>query len=161
MASQAIDIFSLVETLAKELGVDPDLAAAITTIESGGNPLAMRFEPGWKYHKTPEVYAGLNGISVDTERVLQATSWGPMQVMGTVCREYGYRGPLVNLTKPEVSLRYALLKLKSLCEKYEDEAFAISAYNCGTPRKDFEGKFSNDAYVKKVQARLKVLRRIV
>lgn len=153
-------VFAMVSDQAKKYGADPDLALAIATVESNGNQYAVRFEPNWKYFVTISTFAQANLITTMTEQVLQQCSWGPMQIMGSVVRELGYQGPLAALTDPAIALKYSMAKLKKLCDLYEDESALIAAYNAGTPRKNPDGKYENQAYVDKVSARLKVLRRL-
>lgn len=124
------------------------LIAAIVSVESSGNPFAMRYESGWSHYLTPHIFASNLGITYDTEKICQATSWGLMQVMGAVAREMGFVDYLVKLCDPEIGLKLGCNKIKNLLSKYNlDEA--VSAYNCGTPKR-VNGKFSNQEYVTKV-----------
>lgn len=143
------------------MGLDPDLAVAIATVESAGYPLAVRYEPGWAYFYQPEIFARKNGISEATERMLQASSWGVMQVMGTVCRELGHQDSIVQIVaRPELGISFGLKKIKKLCERYESEEAVIASYNAGSPRKMPGGKYKNQQYVDKVLASLRRLRAI-
>ena len=73
--------------------VEPELIAAIVSVESGGDTLASRYESHYKYTLKEARFARRNRISTDTEIINQKTSWGLMQVMGGVAREHGYHGP--------------------------------------------------------------------
>jgi soluble lytic murein transglycosylase-like protein len=160
------DLQSLVRSAAKKYGVDQDLCLAITMKETSflWPKASTRFEPGWKYFYNVDYFAKLNGISKDTESREQATSWGPMQVMGSVARELGYNGPIAQLFMPHLGIEYGVKKLKQLTEKYEPEVSVIAAYNAGSPRRiqvgPGAGKFTNQEYVDFVLARLGRLRQI-
>jgi hypothetical protein len=140
----------MISTIAQFNGVDIDLAVSIAETESYFDENAVRFEAGWKYVFNCDGYAKASRISEDTERVLQMCSWGMMQVMGTVARELGFRGNLLELTKPELGVKFGCLKLKELMGKYSYSDDLIAAYNAGTPRK-VDGKYSNETYVAKVR----------
>jgi hypothetical protein len=155
-------LFTVIRGKALEFGVCEDLAVAIAMTESGciWPRQSTRFEPAWKYFVKPEKYAEQNGLSLETEMREQATSWGPMQVMGSVCRELGFQGPLPEIFQPVAGAQYGVMKLKVLLSKYKNESDAISAYNQGSPRKTHDGFYLNQSYVEKVMARLKALRAI-
>ena len=143
---------SLIISIANFNGVDPDLACAIAEVESSFNEFAVRYEINWKYVYNAESFARQSFISEATEMTLQKCSFGLMQVMGTVARELGFRGNLLELTKPEVGARFGCLKIKELMQKYNFQDDLIAAYNSGTPKKGQDGKYTNDIYVKKVRS---------
>lgn len=151
----AIDI---VPEIATEVGVDPHLAQAITLVESSGVQWVCRFEPAWKYFCEVEKNALALGISFETERNHQATSWGLMQVMGSVAREFQFTGHLTMLCVPEIGARLGCKKLLSLVRRYNDENDVIASYNAGSPKRGSDGKYVNQAYVGKVADILKGLR---
>lgn len=130
--------------IADKHGVDPALALAIAEVESGFDTYAVRFEPKFRWTDTslpnPPV------CTVKTEEILQATSWGLMQVMGVVAVELGHRGWLTELTRPEHGAKYGVMHLKKKIEKYGGKGIeaAVSAYNAGAPIT------GNKAYVDKV-----------
>lgn len=139
------------------LGLDETLALAICEVESNFDINAIRYEPTFRYSINLQYYGRLFRISQDTEKAFQAMSYGPMQVMGLVMRELGFKGHFVDLIKNQKpSIHYALKKLKLLTNKYENELHVISAYNAGSIKK-IGNKFSNQEYVDKVT---KVLARI-
>lgn len=151
-------ISSWIDQAALEQKVDLNLLIAICTVESGLEPLAMRYEPGWRYFCQVTDFAEKNNITPDTERVLQASSFGLGQVMGAVMREHGYTGPLQRaLSDPLLAVRYSAKHLKKFLEKYTEEE-AISAYNQGSPRRTPGGMFENQRYVDKVCFILRGLR---
>jgi len=146
--------------LSKAVGIDPDLSRAIAAVESSWNPWAVRYEPKWRYFYFVREYADKLMITVETEQMLQACSWGPMQVMGSVARELGFDAELPRLTNSELGIRYGVSKLKKLFEKYNDESEVISAYNQGSARKTPGGMYENQTYVDKVHKSLNNLRKI-
>ena len=151
---------ALIQAASTQHGVDAALIQAITEHESGGESYRTRFEPAWRYFLDPAAYASRLDITADTERVNQATSWGPMQVMGSVARELGFSGLLTELTDAQTGLYWGVLKLKHLLTQY-DETDAISAYNAGSPRKTPGGQYVNaSAYVDPICRRLRELRAI-
>lgn len=151
----------LIREIARTLSVDPDLAQAIATIESNCDFLAVRFEPKWVTFLNVSQYSWESRISPMTEQVLQAMSWGPLQIMGTVCREMGFKGKLVELaSQPNLSIHYGCLKIKSCLERYNGSLpHAISAYNAGSAIRTIPDKgFSNQDYVNRVTAELNRLK---
>jgi len=54
----------------------------------------------------------LRGYTAGTERILQRTSWGLMQIMGAVARERGFRGWLTELCDPAVNLEWGCRHLR-------------------------------------------------
>lgn len=128
-------------------GINPQVVRAICIVESGLDPWATRFEPNWSWLLTPKKWSALLRITEKTESIHQATSWGLMQVMGTVAREEGYTGALPRLCIPEIGLEYGCRKLKKLIEKYKELPLALAAYNAGVP-----GTSAGRAYSDKVIA---------
>lgn len=133
--------------VSQNLGVNPHFIASIILIESAGKPWACRFEPKWSYTTQPSLYARKIGASVETEINMQMTSWGLMQVMGTVARELGFNGWLSELCDPNVGILYGSLKLKSLIEKHGNLEDAVASYNAGSPKRRTDGKYINQDYV--------------
>lgn len=131
-------------------GVPVPLAIAVCEVESAGDHLAVRFEPGWRYFYQVEAHARSAHITVETERTLQAMSWGLMQVMGSVARELGHQGSLLALCDAFTGAKYGCLKLASFLRKYSKMEDAIAAYNAGSPRRAADGTYVNQAYVDKV-----------
>lgn len=116
------------QALAHDLS--PALVAAVVCQESGGNRYAMRVEAKWQYHNLD--LQRPKGIGRDTEWWGQATSWGLMQVMGTVAREKGFAGWWPALCEPDIGLYYGCKVLGGiLAAKGKDEVAALLRYNGG------------------------------
>jgi soluble lytic murein transglycosylase-like protein len=156
--SELATVGESIQAIAFELGLDENLVTAITRVESSATNWACRYEPGWRHFYQVQDFAVKLGQTFDTERMQQATSWGPMQVMGAVARELGFKQHLSMLAVPEIGVRYGCLKLQQLQKRYKTEEEVISSYNQGSPIKDPTGKLRNHLYVAKVQAELKKLR---
>lgn len=118
--------------------------------ETNLNTYATRYEESWKYFLNPGTYAFKLKISMDTEKKDQATSWGALQIMGSVARELGYTDYLVKLIDPNLSLDLSGLKIKQLQSKFTEMRNVISAYNMGNPKKTGDGRYYNQIYVDKV-----------
>jgi len=139
----------LITQAARQSDLDPALVWAICKQESGMNPLAVRHEPAYKWVCKP-VENKPHGCSLDTERMLQKTSFGLMQVMGAVFREYGFKGWLSEIiTQPALQLEYGCKHLKRKLAKYGSEG-GIVAYNSGSPRYNAQGKYVNQYYLDNV-----------
>jgi soluble lytic murein transglycosylase-like protein len=151
------ELAELIRTIAVSQGIDPNLALAIAGHESNYDPTACRFEPKWKWFVNPSKFAKQLLISEITEKMLQACSWGPMQVMGAVARELGFTGQITTLVYPEIGVLFGCKKLKSLINKYANETDVISAYNQGAPLKT-NNVYNNSSYVNNVMERLNTLR---
>lgn len=126
----------------------------IIQTESSFNPLACRYEPHYKWLETPDIYARKHGITKATEEVFQKTSWGLMQVMGAVYRQYGYDKPLNALScDMEAQLIYGIKHFHRLYSHYKDLYKAILGYNRGYRVKDDDVKLallSENSYISKV-----------
>lgn len=133
------------------------LLAAIVQTESGGDPMAARFEPDYKYLFKAQEFAKANAITPMTEMMFQKTSWGLCQVMGGVAREHGHTGSLLELLIPEISLKYGCLHLKRAFDKHKNRDDVIAAYNAGSPIKGLDGKYKNQQYVDKVLSYLNAI----
>jgi hypothetical protein len=157
------DQVEVARKVAQAHGLDPDLVCAVIYVESNWNSWSVRHEPMYKYLFHPRICADKFGIpSVNTETFLQMTSFGLMQVMGAVAREYGFDGWLTELCIPELGLEYGCKHLKKKLDLYGgNEMKAAAAYNAGSVRYEPSGvNFINQGYTNKVHAKLHELRRI-
>jgi hypothetical protein len=130
--------------------IDWLLIRSIVLKESSGNSFAYRFEPGWRWFLHPIKWARRLIMTEKSVRVLQASSIGLMQIMGTVAIEMGMKGHFLELTIPKVGLHFGCLKLKSCMNRYPKLEEAIASYNAGSARYKLNGKLKNQDYVDKV-----------
>jgi hypothetical protein len=145
-------------TLAKEHSqtIDPMLITAICMVESGGNPWAVRHEPGYQWC-VPGAKRPLTCPEA-TEGFLQRTSWGLGQIMGATARDLGFDGWLTELLDPALNMIWVCSFIERLAARlYGHREDVISAYNAGSPRKTPGGQYVNQAYVDKVLDRLRIL----
>lgn len=118
-----------------------DCVLAFCTVESSLNPWAYRYEPGYKW---------LVGTDLTpSERTGQMMSWGLMQVMGAVAREYGYIGYFTELCEPAVGIGYGMRHLRRYWDKHQNWPDTIASYNAGRPVR-VDGRYVNQPYVDKI-----------
>lgn len=136
-------LITLAQTVGKAESIPWELIYAICLTESSGNEFAIRHEAHYRWvlgdNLTPGEYIG------------QKTSWGLMQVMGAVAREYGFTDQFPALWDPATGIKYGTKHLKRLYAKHGKWPQTIAAYNAGTPQL-IDGKFKNQGYVNKVLA---------
>lgn len=136
--------------------ITPELVLAIIKVESNFNSSAVRYEPNYTYLVSPHAVKPVE-CSYRTEIELQKMSWGLMQVMGAVAREYGFRGWLTRLLSPDHNIYYGITHLKMLekrgiemTKRYRKHHYGlndlISDYNDGDWRKR-----DNVLYISKVK----------
>lgn len=145
---------AMIANIAAANGLDPHLVAAIVMQESSGNPLAIRYEPQWRYLVTPDVFAKKLNITTATETVLQSCSYGYMQIMGSVSRELGYNDALQLLCEEDLGLQFGCKQLARLQARYPKLQETIAAYNGGSPRRNAAGVFDNQSYIDSVMDHL-------
>lgn len=154
------ELVKAIEKAAKRYDLDPAVVWAIVAIESGGCQHAARYEPNYRYLLDPARVRPL-ACSVETEKALQMTSFGLMQVMGAVLREKGFRGWLTEiLSNAEAQLDYGCMHLSKFLKMYGELALAIGAYNAGSARKGSDGRLVNQDYVDRVLAEAEKYREI-
>jgi soluble lytic murein transglycosylase-like protein len=139
-------ILTIIKGLAPVYTLPWELVAAIVHTESAFNQWAVRYEPSYKY------LVGQEGNLSASERMQQMTSWGLMQVMGGVAREYGHTGFCAQLCDPIVGLNIGCKHLAKYRTRYPEWQDVIASYNAGRPVKR-DGKYLNQGYVDKVLAR--------
>lgn len=130
------------------------LILAFIEVESGGDPLAVRYEPAYKYLVDPLIGAKAAGTTVDTEVQCQKMSWGLMQIMGGVARELGFKGQMPQLCDPAVGLYWSCKLIQRIHESVQTDFDVMAAYNggLGAVRNSVNGHYSNQPYVDKVNA---------
>lgn len=159
----AVKAFSdILIDLSKQHRFDLVLVCAIVLTESAGNPYAVRseadvymddrgrdmFKSRWRYPLAPGAFAEKLGCTLATEKIGQLTSWGAMQVMGSVAREHGFLGWFPELCSWEKGCEYGLRHLRKKADIYgTDPATLYAAYNAGSPRKTKAGMFENQRAV--------------
>jgi len=106
--------------------IDSSLVCAVVEQESGWEPCAIRFEPGFdeRYEK--------GKISNITEEIARSMSWGLMQVMGETARDLGWKSHLGKLLYPGNGLMVGCAKLRACLEAHGGSvADALLMYNGG------------------------------
>lgn len=151
-----------VAVIAHKHGLELNVVMAVIQVESAGNPFAVRaemtalldqngrqvFMSRWHYPFHPKEIAEKLGCTVPTEKVFQATSFGPMQIMGAVAREHGFTGWLTELCSWSLGTEFGCRHLRKMRDRYgEDPATLYAAYNAGSPRKTPGGMFENQRNV--------------
>ena len=143
----------LIASAARTHGLSVALVLAIVQVESGGNPWASRYEPGFyaRYVHGKPIRA-FAPCSEATEARWRATSFGLMQIMGQTARETGFKGVyLTELCDPHLNLDWGCRYLALLMKKYGPGDAAIAAYNAGSPKKGGDGRWVNQAYIDKIR----------
>jgi hypothetical protein len=149
------EIIEAIQAIAKEQKIDPKLLQAICTVESSLKTNLVRFEPSYSYLFQTSTWATKLLISQDTEAACQRFSYGLGQVMGAVCREYGYKDNLMNLvTDWKSALKYSAMHLAKLSKNRPNLQDAIASYNAGTVKKTADNLYMNQSYVNKVMREL-------
>ena len=148
MDTSTPDLRATIKSIARDFDLPWELIESLATVESSLNPWALRYEPQYKYLYLLDNRSQLS----PTERVGQMCSWGLMQVMGAVAREYGFKGYFPQLCDPVVGLRYGCLHVTKFRAKYGQWSDVIAAYNAGSPRREPTNPWSyvNQFYVNKV-----------
>ena len=138
----------MIEDAATRYKVPKALLCALIEVESGWNPWAVRHEPGYKYL----VDIKHSCVTAETERVMQQTSFGLIQILGSTARWLGYHEPfLTSLCEPVTGLKWGCRYLVHLYTKHHNWSDAVSAYNQGWPRRDpATHQYLNQSYVDKV-----------
>jgi len=151
---------SLIYSECVALKCNPNIIAAIVSVESNGNPYAIRYEERYSYILGKEEikkFAKKNYVSEMTEMVNQKHSVGLMQIMFANMRAQGYSGQFANSFDPSVNLKHGITFFNNLLNKYNHLDDAVSSYNQGSPRRNRNGDYSNKRYVDKVMVRYKFL----
>ena len=125
------EIIDLARQIASEHGLDPALVCAVIEQESAWNPWAVRYEPGFLSRYVAPLYTA--GKLSATEAYTRSMSWGLMQVMGQVAREFGFAGDsLPELCDPARGLEVGCRVLaKRMARSRGDVPAALLAWNGG------------------------------
>jgi soluble lytic murein transglycosylase-like protein len=142
-------LITLARKCANAHNLDPALVCAVIEQESAWNPYAMRYEPHFFSKYVAPLYTN-NKVSA-SEAYARGFSWGLMQVMGQVAREFGFDAPFLSaLCDPEQGiaigckvLRRKFDSMACLPGQAGDTTRALLAWNGG----------GNPAYATQVLAR--------
>lgn len=147
------EIRALIEVAAKGYGLDPDLVEAEVMQESSGKVVCSRYEDAfWNHYIVPMKLEFQEGKD-------RATSWGLMQIMLQVAREYGFAGTPQELMDPTTNLDYGCKHLRNKIRRYGRVDKGIAAYNAGSAiYKQGTTTFVNQAYVDSVMNYLKQIK---
>jgi len=146
----------IINNCARIYEIDEKLIKAIIKTESSWNPWAIRVERGfWSRY-----LAGIKSMFFKTpekdERWLiypdfVSASYGLMQIMLTTAMELGFRFDYpTELLEPNLNIKYGCAYLRKMHNRYGDWNDAISSYNQGSNRKNFNGTYKNQKYVDKI-----------
>lgn len=161
---------SAVREIAEKYSLPSGLVEAVIEVESGWSSHAIRYEPHYRWlwdaelnkpfkvpsntETTPQNFPFYPLISSrETEFIGQKISWGPMQVMGAVARELGFRREFPALCGP-LGIGYGCKHLANLKRRYfSDHGWGgvVSAYNAGSVRLNDDGHYVNAPYVARVE----------
>jgi soluble lytic murein transglycosylase-like protein len=125
------EIIELARHIAVAHDLEPALVCAVIEQESGWNPWAVRYEPGFLSRYVAPLYTA--GKLSATEAYTRAMSWGLMQVMGQVAREFGFTADsLPELCDPETGVEIGCCILaKRMARTHGDVPAALLAWNGG------------------------------
>ena len=94
------ELIALAARAAAAQKLDAPLVCAVIEQESSWNPWALRYEPAFFAKYVAPLYT-TNKVSA-SEAYARGFSWGLMQVMGQVAREFGFDAPFLSaLCEPE------------------------------------------------------------
>lgn len=123
MTIEKNEIIALARQKAEKYGIDGDLVCAIIEQESNWNPWAIRFEPAF-YSRYVQPLRDQLHIG-DSEANARATSWGLMQLMGEVAREYAFSGIFLSeLCDPENGLEMGCKYFSAIMGKVANDVNA-------------------------------------
>ena len=111
--------------------LEPALVCAVIEQESAWNPWAVRYEPAFLSRYVAPLYTA--GKLSPTEAYTRAMSWGLMQVMGQVAREFGFAADsLPELCHPATGVELGCRILaKRMARTRGDVPAALLAWNGG------------------------------
>lgn len=129
----------LINGAAREFQISPTLIAGVILKESGGVQYATRFEKGFYHTHLENALVGdligylppENLCTLQTERILRATSFGVMQVLGETMRERTFRGLLPEFYDPALNIRWGTEFLAHLIKVNKNVREALLDWNGG------------------------------
>jgi soluble lytic murein transglycosylase-like protein len=125
------EIIELARQIAAEHKLEPALVCAVIEQESAWNPWAVRYEPAFLSRYVAPLYTA--GKLSATETYMRSMSWGLMQVMGQVAREFGFKETsLAELCEPAAGVEFGCRVLTARLAKAKgDVTAALQAWNGG------------------------------
>lgn len=123
----------LIKTYAEKYAIDFPLLAAVIEQESQFNCWAIRYEPAFYTRYVAPLLASKHILDI-TEAEARAMSWGVMQVMGQVAREFGYGGPLPKLCDWETGLDIGCKVLKNKLASAQKVEDGLERWNGGASK---------------------------
>jgi soluble lytic murein transglycosylase-like protein len=125
------EVIALARQIASAHSLEPALVCAVIEQESAWNPWAVRYEPGFLSRYVAPLYTAWK-LSA-TEAYTRSMSWGLMQVMGQVAREFGFKEQsLTELCEPAVGIEFGCRVLSARLAKAKgDVPAALLAWNGG------------------------------
>lgn len=125
------EIINLARRVASEHALEPALVCAVIEQESAWNPWAMRYEPSFLSRYVAPLYTA--GKLSATEAYTRAMSWGLMQVMGQVAREFGFQqASLSELCDPATGIEFGCRVLANRLSRAKGNvSAALLAWNGG------------------------------
>ena len=125
------EIIDLAQRIAAEHSLDPALVCSVIEQESAWNPWAVRYEPGFLSRYVAPLYTA--GKFSATEAYTRSMSWGLMQVMGQVAREFGFEeASLAELCDPATGVEFGCRVLAARLKRARgDVSSALLAWNGG------------------------------
>src|SRR5579872_1543427 len=125
------ETIALARRIASQHGLEPALVCAVIEQESAWNPWAVRYEPGFLSRYVAPLYTA--GKFSATEAYTRAMSWGLMQVMGQVAREFDFQpAALSELCDPATGIEFGCRILaKHVARSKGDIPAALLAWNGG------------------------------
>ncbi len=125
------ELITMARQTAAAHGIEPALVCAVIEQESAWNPWAVRYEPVFLSRYVAPLYTA--GKLSATEAYTRSMSWGLMQVMGQVAREFGFSAvSLAELCDPATGLELGCrILLARLVYSNNDTTAALLAWNGG------------------------------
>ena len=136
-------LVALARKSAAAQSLDSALVCAVVEQESSWNTWAMRYEPAFFAKYVANLYT--NNKITASEAYARGYSWGLMQVMGQVAREFGFDAAFLSaLCDPELGLAVGCKVLRKKLDAMDgDVTRGLLAWNGG----------GNPAYASQVLAR--------
>ncbi|HWH72403.1 MAG TPA: transglycosylase SLT domain-containing protein [Candidatus Sulfotelmatobacter sp.] len=160
---------SLIVPLANPLELPPLLVLAMVEQESGYNPLAIRFEPPYRFlwdvignkpfrpltpaesasEAAPADFPVPAGWHRNSEWSAQQWSWGPLQIMGANARAVGFKDRFFPelCADPGLGLMFGMKHLAVQRRRFFAEHGwdgVVGAYNAGTPTAPAAAKYAGE-----------------